>query len=372
MCVCYASFRYGEGGAILWRLAFKLKWDYHTIYGDRAFSGAKIACDLLAKQNQYYTGTQGFLKVKPGRESGPITNEKRNLPPQMRKGVRKHQWVWWTCRENNISLVQFNDKKTLFSISTEVEGHRVKKAKRLRTEGTGANKKHKRIDVDLPGQIRDYTSGKVGVDNGDAMLRNQLAFGHLRTNRWTMKMCIYIVLLARQNAFLTHQYYHPPLKTSVKNSYKPQWDFTAALARAWLLKWTQRRDTAAAAPESSALTHARVLRPVPEGAAEKFYKNKVCVFCKEEENTMNPTRQGGVKVKVKCSKFWCAKCRVHICSTHQAWCDPATRHMTKPITHYQKYNRERATGRRGKKRQRAGSDEDQRGVAESTTCRLQV
>ena len=152
-------------------------------------------------------------------------------------------------------------KKTVFAISSEYEGHSVTQGYRLRPVGTGANKVHKRVLVDMPTQIQKYTFGKVGVDNGDAMLRNQLAVGHLRTRRWTVKMFIYILSIARQNAFLTHVYYNP-LKPADKDSFKPQWDFTAALIRTWLFQWKHRQqDTATTTttpPPSSAQTHARV------------------------------------------------------------------------------------------------------------------
>ena len=65
--------RYGEQGAIVMRLASKLKYDGHHIIGDNAFSSVQLAVDLKigrcsVKENRIpkcdYTGTQKMLTKK--------------------------------------------------------------------------------------------------------------------------------------------------------------------------------------------------------------------------------------------------------------------------------------------------------------------
>ena len=67
--------RYGEQGAIVMRLASKLKYDGHHIIGDNAFSSVQLAVDLKigrcsVKQNRIpkcdYTGTQKMLVKQKG------------------------------------------------------------------------------------------------------------------------------------------------------------------------------------------------------------------------------------------------------------------------------------------------------------------
>ena len=147
---------------------------------DNAFSSVQLATDLLTGNVEYinihpthYSGTK--VMIAKGKEI--YFAEYKNLLTSRWGQIKKYEHEWYSCKINNVSIIQFYDKKNITLISTYNHGSELDEAPRTR-------KGRKQI-VQLPLMVKDYSNGKVGVDVGDQKLRDKRNFADkIRSYGW--------------------------------------------------------------------------------------------------------------------------------------------------------------------------------------------
>jgi hypothetical protein len=201
--------RYGECGALLVRLASKLKYNGHHIVGDNAFSSVQLDVDLkpgtvkgLNVKKCDYTGTQNCQK--PGKK--PVHFAEYKNQPVFEGRLKKHDHTWFSDNDKSVSLVKMHDRKHVHVISTLTHGSEMTEKYR-----TCENQK---VMVDLQSSIVDYSNKKVGVDVGDQLnvelLRSRTSWADtIKSSGWQRKWGMHAVQQVHANARLCWQ--HPSM-----------------------------------------------------------------------------------------------------------------------------------------------------------------
>lgn len=120
--------------------------------------------------------------------------EYKNLLTESWGRIKKYEHEWFNDNNNQVSIVNFHDKKHITLISTVYHG-----SKTTRTERTRAGK---RSMVSLPEVVCNYSFGKVGVDVGDQGLRTKMCYAdRIRSHRWSLKWVMHAIQTIRSNSF---------------------------------------------------------------------------------------------------------------------------------------------------------------------------
>ena len=111
-------------------------------------------------------------------------------------GLKKYEHEWYSDKINQVSVINFHDKKHITLISSVSHGSEMGVVDRTRN---GSRK-----EVDIPAMVKSYSYKKVGVDVGDQKLRSKLAYADtIRCKGWNRKWGMYAVQQIRHNAYLS-------------------------------------------------------------------------------------------------------------------------------------------------------------------------
>ena len=321
--------RYGEQGALVMRLASELENDGHHIVGDNAFSSVQLATDLKCGKCPHpeinirrcdYTGTQVMQKSKKSKTAYKMNfAEYKNLPEDGWGRIRKYEHEWYSDKKNDVSVVNFHDKKHITLISSKHHGSELSQTYRTRAG--------KREVVDIPKIVKEYSFKKVGVDVGDQKLRSKLGYADvIRCKGWNRKWAMHGIQQIRHNAFMCWADINE-IKTGDEDAAvfwsedgtgngKAQWAFQVGLIKGLLARIRQykRAKRSASKDRFAGRDECEEVHTIVNRGAR--YSNIRCAVCMHLKK-MAPRTRGGMVVRR--SRYWCPhpNCRCHVCEDHR-------------------------------------------------------
>jgi hypothetical protein len=313
--------RYGECGALLVRLASKLKYNGHHIIGDNAFSSVQLAVDLKAGtvkgmnvKKCDYTGTQNCQK--PGKK--PVHFAEYKNQPVFGGRIKKHDHTWFSDNNNSVSLVKMHDRKHVHVISTVTHGSEMTQKHRVR--------ENQKVMVDLQASIVEYSNKKVGVDVGDQLLRSRTSWADtIKSSGWQRKWGMHAVQQVHANARLCwqHSSMNPrPDQYLLQNQQKVyngklNWAFQIGCMKGMLEEIGKGAQVAGKRPVVAAVVEQHTI--VKRGKQWSGMSCAVCIHLDREKRKLD---RPGAKRKYnrpKKSIMWCPHphCLAHACTEHR-------------------------------------------------------